>query len=479
MLASNPAQGLPGVSPDNVLIVFGDVALDLVQIAHGLAAAHEKGIVHRDLKPENLFVTRGGRVKILDFGLAKLRPKLDPDAARGEEATLSAGTDVGVVLGTAGYMSPEQVKGGSADHRADIFSFGAVLYEMLSGTRPFRRETTCLEKRPEERFQSARDIGFALEAVSGASAQALTPSACRAEKRTGNRLLSGAAVVVASGLGVGYYWILQRQTAPPLSFKQLTFRRGVVHSARFAPDGHTIVYGAGWEGSPSQVFSARLETPPHRLARVPFAGGAARDVAENVLGADWAPDGRSLAVSRIEYGGAATPGEATMDQWAKRKQRLEFPIGRVLYETASSGLSPPRVSPGGTRSLSSRTGRMATRSSSWTSRVERRRSGAVSYRADSHGPPMETRSGSRREGPSGRSASRASAGWSRGRRALPEGFHLFRYGSTVSPDGKLVAIAGPGQTLMLISIEGGEPRPVPGVARLEARVGWSADQRFL
>ena len=112
-----------------------------VQIAHGLAAAHEKGIVHRDLKPENLFVTRDGRVKILDFGLAKLRPALDPDAPREGGATVSTATGAGVVLGTVGYMSPEQVRGDPADHRSDIFSFGSVLYEMLSGRRPFSGET--------------------------------------------------------------------------------------------------------------------------------------------------------------------------------------------------------------------------------------------------------------------------------------------------------------------------------------------------
>src|SRR5262249_17617724 len=179
-----------------------------LQIARGLAAAHEKGIVHRDLKPENIFITRDGRVKILDFGLAKLT-----ETAEGQSKTniptRRIDTDPGTVLGTVGYMSPEQVCGRPVDHRADIFSFGAILYEMLTGKRAFHGESAaetmsailredppdlsqsnksiapalervvrhCLEKSPEERFHSASDLAFAIEALSGATPTSLQSEA--------------------------------------------------------------------------------------------------------------------------------------------------------------------------------------------------------------------------------------------------------------------------------------------------------------
>ena len=201
-----------------------------VQIAHGLAAAHDRGIVHRDLKPENLFVTKDGRVKILDFGLARL---VSSQNASGDEATVTQKTDPGVVLGIAGYMSPEQVRSKAVDHRADIFAFGTILYEMVTGKQPFRKPTSadtmaailneepssisqvtpttppgmlrvvhrCLEKNPEQRFQSASDMAFVLETLSESASgtkQAIKGSSF-------STTWSTVAVVAGSLLVLGQY----------------------------------------------------------------------------------------------------------------------------------------------------------------------------------------------------------------------------------------------------------------------------------
>jgi hypothetical protein len=367
-----------------------------MQIAKGLAAAHEKGIVHRDLKPENLFLTRDGRVKILDFGLAKLKPEKQ-EGGQTDLQTISA-TEPGVVLGTMGYMSPEQVRGQGADPRSDIFAFGAILYEMLSGTRAFRGATAadtmsailkeeppdlsatnrdihpgldrivrhCLEKNPEERFQSARDLAFDLEALSGVSAPK-TAAVLPAAKRRMPRILPAAAALVAAALAGLLVFRAGKKAGyvPPPSFHQLSFQRGELGAAFFAPDGQTVIYSAAWEGRPMEIFVHRVESPESRpfglagaevlamsrtgemavslnrhlavpftrtgrLARISIAGGAPREILDDVQWADWAPDGQSLAIVR-EFG---------------VRHRLEYPIGKVLFET-DGWIGHPRVSPNG------------------------------------------------------------------------------------------------------------------------------------
>jgi len=282
------------------------------QISQGLAAAHEKGIVHRDLKPENLFVTKDGRVKILDFGLAKLRPALDAHAPPEEGAPVSTATGEGVVLGTVGYMSPEQVRGEPADHRSDIFSFGAVVHEMLSGRRPFTGETSaevmtailkddspdlakadvspglervvkrCLEKRPEERFQSARDIGFALEAASGA----------RSIERPRAWLGPIAAALAAAALMGGLVaWRLTRPgpTLEPAATGVARFTWSLPAGLELdgapvvSPDSRSIAFTAT-DASNSRLFVRALD----RLEASVIAG------TEGAKQPFWSPDSRSL-----------------------------------------------------------------------------------------------------------------------------------------------------------------------------------------
>jgi serine/threonine protein kinase len=340
-----------------------------IQIANGLAAAHDKGIVHRDLKPENVMILPGDQVKILDFGLAK--QTLGPLSGGSPDAgTMTQGTGAGLVLGTMGYMSPEQVRGLAVDARSDIFSLGALVYEMLSGRRPFRGESPadtmsailreeapdlatlvpdlpqavdrilrrCMEKRPQGRFRSAHDLALALEAISAVS---------RVETVVGGSEPAGVL--------------------PRARFKRLTFRNGNISSARFADEGRSVVYGAAWEGGPFQIYSSRPESPESRslglpaadvfaisvngemalslghrhrywfeasgtLARASLGGGGVRLLQEAVACADWSPDGRSLLIVRQDEG----------------RYRIEYPSGRILHET-DGWISHARLSRDGER----------------------------------------------------------------------------------------------------------------------------------
>ena len=373
-----------------------------VQIARGLAAAHEKGIVHRDLKPENLFLTKDGRVKILDFGLAKLTQVEGSGRQQTNLPTATAGTEAGIVMGTLGYMSPEQVKGHTADQRSDLFSFGAILYEMLSGSRAFHRDSAaetisailreeppdlsatnrnvqpglerivrhCLEKNPDERFYSARDLAFDLEALSGLSGT--TEAAAKlpgARSRPSWRLLG--RVVLAAALAGGaltYVAVRRAGNRPPPAFRQLSFRRGIIWNARFGSDGKTVFFSAAWDGGATEIHLGRSDGPDSRpfglngaevlavapsgdvavalgskrsgaftrvgtLARTAATGGGApREIAENVEFADFSPDGRDLAVVRL------APG----------RRRLEYPVGKAIVET-TGWIGNPRFSPRGDR----------------------------------------------------------------------------------------------------------------------------------
>lgn len=365
------------------------------QLATGLAAAHDKDIVHRDLKPENIMVTPDGRIKVLDFGLA--RTDAESDVAEG--ATRTHATEAGLVMGTLGYMSPEQARGKRADRRSDVFALGCVLYEMVTGKRAFPGDsqaesfsailrddppamslsgrqvpavlqsvvTRCLEKDPDQRFQSARDLAFTLQAVTieGTAISGLLAPAARLRLprlRTVASIIALFALSILSGIFAG-----RRPASTPL-VRQITFDRGTVRAARFTNDLTSIVYSAAWGGRPVRTFMTRADSENRestdlglpdagllsisdkgqmavaldqkydawladgRLAEVELLGKNPRPLLDSVREADWLPGSSEMALVRRVEG----------------RDRVEFPMGKVVFESAGY-VSHLRVSPGGDR----------------------------------------------------------------------------------------------------------------------------------
>ncbi len=371
------------------------------QIAHGLAAAHSRGIVHRDLKPENVMVTPEERVKILDFGLAKLFAPLGDDGASPEEGKSDAPTNPGTILGTVGYMSPEQAAGRPTDFRTDQFALGALVYEMLTTRAPFKRATfaetltaiireepepfviddpqlagparwileRCLAKDPAERYGSTTDLARDLERLYLIGQT--TPSGQRGlavfqrPRPQRPRLQSVLLVTVGAGIMLGLGLLLGRQRPVVPRYQKLTFSRGTIWNGRFGPDGRSVFYSAAWNGRPFQVFQKHPESPESVALGIPPADVlAVSSTGELAVLLDPVviPPGRTTGVlARVPFTGGAPRRILEDAQYADwnpdgkdlavvrseaGRSVLEWPVGRRIHETGG-WLSHVRVAPDG------------------------------------------------------------------------------------------------------------------------------------